>query len=92
MNTEQIIELSTQGTGLVIVDMQAEGCERHGLGVKPVIQNIRTLLHGFRQANGKIIHVQSVRPKDHPEFTFFGKDYSLIEDSPAVEFVDELTN
>jgi nicotinamidase-related amidase len=31
-----------------------------------------------------------VRAKDHPEFTFFGKEYSLIEDSPAVEFVEEL--
>jgi nicotinamidase-related amidase len=90
MDTEQVIELSTQGVGLVIVDMQAEGCERHGPGLKPVIQNIRGLLDRFRQASGKIIHVQSVRPKDHPEFTFFGKDYSLIEDSPAVEFVEEL--
>jgi nicotinamidase-related amidase len=31
-----------------------------------------------------------VRTKDHPEFTFFGKEFSLIEDSPAVEFVEEL--
>jgi nicotinamidase-related amidase len=90
MDTEQVIELSMQGAGLVIVDMQAEGCERHGPGLKPVIQNIRALLDRFRQANGKIIHVQSVRPKDHPEFTFFCKDYSLIEDSPAVDFVEEL--
>jgi nicotinamidase-related amidase len=90
MSAEQAIELSSQGAGLVIVDMQAEGCERHGPSLKPVIQNIRALLDRFRQANGKIIHVQSVRPKDHPEFTFFGKDYSLIEDSPAVAFVDEL--
>jgi len=90
MDAERAIELSSQGTGLIIVDMQAEGCKRHGAGVKPVIRNIRVLLDRFRQANGKIIHVQSVRAKDHPEFTFFGKEYSLIEDSPAVEFVDEL--
>jgi nicotinamidase-related amidase len=70
--------------------MQAEGCERHGATLKPVIRNIRNLLDRFRQVNGKIIHVQSVRTKDHPEFTFFGKEYSLIEDSPAVEFVEEL--
>ena len=50
----------------------------------------QSLMDRFRQANGKIIHVQSVRAKDHPEFTFFGKEYSLIEDSPAVEFVEEL--
>jgi nicotinamidase-related amidase len=90
MNAERAIELSPQGSGLIIVDMQAEGCERHGAGVKPVIRNIRALLDRFREANGKIIHVQSVRAKDHPEFTFFGKEYSLIEDSPAVEFVEEL--
>jgi nicotinamidase-related amidase len=90
MDAERAIELSPQGSGLIIVDMQAEGCERHGDGVKPVIRNIRALLDRFRQANCKIIHVQSVRTKDHPEFTFFGKEYSLIEDSPAVEFVEEL--
>lgn len=33
------IELDVQSTGLVIVDMQVEGCERHGPGVKPVIAN-----------------------------------------------------
>jgi nicotinamidase-related amidase len=85
-----VIELTPQGSGLIIVDMQAEGCERHGATLKPVIRNIRNLLDRFRQTNGKIIHVQSVRTKDHPEFTFFGKEYSLIEDSPAVEFVEEL--
>jgi len=90
MDAERAIELSPQGSGLIIVDMQAEGCERHGTGVKPVIRNIRALLDRFRQANGKIIHVQSVRTKDHPEFSFFGKEYCLIEDSPAVEFVEEL--
>jgi nicotinamidase-related amidase len=84
------IEFTPQGSALIIVDMQAEGCERHGATLKPVIRNIRNLLDRFRQANGKIIHVQSVRTKDHPEFTFFGKEYSLIEDSPAVEFVEEL--
>jgi nicotinamidase-related amidase len=90
MDVERAIELSPQRSGLIIVDMQAEGCERHGSGVKPVIRNIRALLDRFRHANGRIIHVQSVRTKDHPQFTFFGKEYSLIEDSPAVEFVEEL--
>ena len=90
MDAERIIELSPLGCALIIVDMQAEGCERHGATLKPVIRGIRALLDRFRQANGKIIHVQSVRTKDHPEFTFFGKEYSLIDDSPAVEFVEEL--
>ena len=90
MNTQDLIELSPEHSGLLIVDMQREGCERHGPGISPVIDNIRDILDRFRQANGKIIHVQSVRGKDHPEFTVFGKEYSLIEDTPAVEFVEEL--
>jgi nicotinamidase-related amidase len=46
-------------------------------------------LNRFRQANGKITAIRSVK-KDHPEFTFFGKEYSLLENSPAVEFVEGL--
>src|SRR5690349_1929564 len=84
------IELQPESTGLVIVDMQAEGCERHGPGMKPVIANIRRLLDRFRAVNGKIIHVQSVRTKDHPEFTVFGRPYGLLLGTPAVEFVEEL--
>jgi len=90
METGRSVKLSAEHTGLIIVDMQAEGCERHGPRLKPVIQNIRSLLNRFRQANGKIIHIQSVRAKDHPEFTFFGKEYSLLENSPALEFVEGL--
>jgi nicotinamidase-related amidase len=89
MEPEQL-QISPENSALIIVDMQAEGCERHGPTLKPVIKNIRSLLDQFRQANGNIIHVQSVRAKDHPEFTVFGKDYSLIESTAAVEFVDEL--
>ena len=90
MDVRQLLELSPENSGLIIVDMQSEGCERHGPTLKPIIENIRALLDRFRQANGKIIHVQSVRAKDHPEFTVFGKEYSLIENTPAVEFVEEL--
>ena len=84
------IELSPENSGLVIVDMQAGGCERHGATLKPVIKNIRNLLDRCRAANGKIIHIQSVRGKDHPEFTVFGKEYSLLDGTPAVEFVEDL--
>ena len=90
MDAQQLSEISPENSGLIIVDMQSEGCGRHGPTLKPIIKNIRALLDRFRQANGKIIHVQSVRPKDHPEFTVFGKEYSLIENTPAVEFVEEL--
>ncbi|HET9295426.1 MAG TPA: isochorismatase family cysteine hydrolase [Candidatus Binatia bacterium] len=84
------IELDSDSTALVIVDMQVEGCERHGPGVKPVIGNIRRLLDRFRSLNGKIIHVQSVRTKDHPEFTVFGRPYGLLIGSPGADFVEEL--
>jgi nicotinamidase-related amidase len=90
VDEERTIELSPEQTALIIVDMQSEGCERHGPGLMPVIKNIRSLLDRFREVNGNIIHIQSVRPKDHPEFTFFGKSYSLLDNSPAVEFVEEL--
>jgi nicotinamidase-related amidase len=90
MSVENQVILSPEHSGLVIVDMQREGCERHGPTLKPVIQRIRALLDRFREANSKVIHVQSVRPKDHPEFTVFGKEYSLLVDTPAVDFVSEL--
>jgi biuret amidohydrolase len=90
MNNENRIELSSESTGLVIVDMQVEGCERHGPGVQPVIFKIRSLLDRYRGVNGKIIHVQSVRSKNHPEFTVFGRKYGLLEGSAGVEFVDAL--
>jgi nicotinamidase-related amidase len=84
------IELDSDSTALVIVDMQVEGCHRHGPGVKPVIGNIRRLLDRFRSLDGKIIHVQSVRTKDHPEFTVFGRPYGLLIGSPGADFVEEL--
>ena len=84
------IELHPESTGLVIVDMQVEGCERHGPAMKTVIANIRRLLDRFRAVDGKIIHVQSVRAKDHPEFTVFGRPYGLLIGSPGAEFVEEL--
>jgi nicotinamidase-related amidase len=84
------IKLDPESSALVIVDMQVEGCQRHGPGVRPVIGNIRRLLDRFRAANGKIIHVQSVRTKDHPEFTVFRRPYSLLIGSPGSDFIEEL--
>ena len=55
MDEGRTVELSPEHTGLIIVDMQAEGCERHGPGLKPVIKNIRSLLDRFREANGKAV-------------------------------------
>jgi len=90
MQNRNNIELHPNSTGLIIVDMQVDGCERHGPGVKPVIANIRRLLDRFRAVKGKIIHVQSVRTKDHPEFTVFGRPYALLLGSPGTDFVPEL--
>lgn len=90
MDADRKLEVSPESSALVVVDMQAEGCERHGPTLKPIIKNIRGLLDRFRDAKGNVVHVQSVREKNHPEFTVFGKEYSLIENTPAVEFIEEL--
>jgi nicotinamidase-related amidase len=90
MDADRKLEVSPESSALVIVDMQAEGCERHGPTLKPITKNIRGLLDRFRDAKGNVVHVQSVREKNHPEFTVFGKEYSLIENTPAVEFIEEL--
>lgn len=90
MENRSKIELPLDSTCLLIVDMQVEGCERHGPGVQPVIASIRRLLDRFREVKGKIIHVQSVRTKDHPEFTVFGRPYGLLLGSPGADFVEEL--
>ena len=84
------IKVHPASTALVIVDMQVEGCERHGPGIKPVIANLRRLLDRFRQVHGKIIHVQSVRIKEHPEFTTFGRPYGLLIGTLGVDFIEEL--
>jgi nicotinamidase-related amidase len=47
MDTKQLLEVSPENTGLIIVDMQSEGCERHGSTLKPAIKNIRALLLTF---------------------------------------------
>lgn len=85
-----MIELPKSSCGLIIVDMQEEGCKKHGPTVAPVIHKIRSLLIRFREARAKIIHVQSVRTKEHSEFTVFGREPSLLEDEPGVQFVKEL--
>jgi nicotinamidase-related amidase len=90
MNDGQEVKLSAHSTALIIVDMQREGCERHGPTLKPVTKNIQKLLERFRAAHGKVIHILSVRSMDHPEFTYFKNPYSLLEDTPATEFLDEL--
>ena len=90
MESENPVELIGESSALVIVDMQMEGCERHGSSVRPVIGNIQALLSRFREANSKVIHIQSIRSKDHPEFTVFGKAYALLENTPGIEFVEEL--
>lgn len=90
MKLENPVELTGEPSALVIVDMQVEGCERHGPSVRPVVRNIQALLSRFRETNRNVIHIQSIRSKDHPEFTVFGKKYALLENSPGIKFVEEL--
>ena len=46
---------------LIIVDMQAEGCERHGPGLKPVIQNIQLFVGPFSPGQRQD-HPRSIGP------------------------------
>ena len=85
------VRLEARGTALVIVDMQNEGCERHGEGVRRIIRPIQELLGRFRSAGSNVIFVQSVRSPDQPEFTVFGHGVTLIEGSAGAEFIPELT-
>jgi nicotinamidase-related amidase len=90
METDQTMELPVESAALVIVTMQVEGCERHGPTMKPVIENTRSLLTKFREANGRVIYIQSTRSKDAAEFTFFKRKHTYLENTPGIEFVDEL--
>ena len=90
MNRDQIRELPVDSTALIIVTMQREGCERHGPEMKPIIQNVKSLLTQFREADGRVIYIQSIRSKDTPEFTFFNRKYTYLENTPGIKFVDEL--
>lgn len=90
MGVTNVRQLDLESAALLIVDMQVSGCERHGPGVNPVIRNIQSLLGRFRREQGRVIHIQSVRSIDQPEFTVFGSKYSLLENTPDVEFIDEL--
>jgi nicotinamidase-related amidase len=90
MKDPAAIEIPRRSCGLIIIDMQEEGCHKHGPTVLPIIQNIQSLLTRFREAGARVIHVQSVRTRQHPEFTVFGRKASLLADGPGVRFVEEL--
>ena len=90
MSELQVIECDPRQVALGIVDMQKEGCARHGEGVRRIIKPIQEILKRFRTVGSPIILVQSVRTPDQAEFTVFGNSLRLIEGTPGVEIIPEL--
>jgi hypothetical protein len=72
MEDRNKIELHPDSTGLVVVDMQVEGCERHGPGVKPVIGNIRRLLDRFAGSTERSFTYNPSAPRITPSLPFSG--------------------
>jgi nicotinamidase-related amidase len=80
---------------LVVVDMENSFLKAgypHYLGTRsePVVNKIAELLAKFREAGSNVIFVQSLRAVTGSEFTVYGRDHHLIENTPNVEIVDEL--
>lgn len=87
--------LDPKDSALVVVDMENEFLKKEGkryLGERgdKIIPYVAALIKKFREAGSKIIYVQSVRKPDALEFTVFKKDPILLENTWAVEIVDEL--
>lgn len=85
------ILLDPQRSLLVIVDMQKEGCQRHGPTVHRIVPAIRDLLDRARDARVPVVFVQSVRSPHDAEFSVFGRPLSLQEGNTGVQFIEELT-
>jgi nicotinamidase-related amidase len=89
------MEPNPKFTALVIVDMQNEFCKPGGKmylreGVDKVIPGLKLLLERSRNAGVQVIFVQSVRYKDSPQFTRFGRPVMLLKGTWGSEFIEEL--
>jgi nicotinamidase-related amidase len=90
------MELDPRLTALVIVDMQNEFCKPGGKmylrdGVSRVIPKLKKLLERCRNVGTQVIFVQSIRYKDSPQFTRFGRPMMLLNGTWGSEFIEELT-
>lgn len=91
----QDIELDSDRSVLVVVDMENEFCKPGGrryLGaaVANVMKNVAALLERCRGAGILVIYVRSVRYPDNPVFARFGIDPYLMEGTEGPVIVDEL--
>lgn len=90
------VQVDARETALVIVDME-NGDLKPGGSLQQdahrvaVLQPIRQLLDGCRQAGVRVIFVQSVRDAEQPEFTVFGRKPYFLRGTWDAEIVAELT-
>ena len=68
------IELAPENCGLVIVDMQAEGCERHGPTLKPVVKNVRNSWIAFAPPTEKSSMCNRSVPKIIPNSPYSARN------------------
>jgi nicotinamidase-related amidase len=89
------VELPAEKTLLLIIDMENENAHPDGalyIGepVRKIIPKIAALRRKVRQAGGQVIHTQSVRSPDAPEFTVFHNTVRKLEGSWGAALIDEL--
>lgn len=89
------VQLDPGKTALVIVDMVNDFCTAEGvMSMSPrrvaVVKPIKALLARCRKAGMPVIHVQSIRDSDAPEFTRFGLKPFVLRGSWGARITDEL--
>ena len=83
-------KVKAKKSALVIVDMQNDGSQFHGAGFLKLIPILQRFLERARRAKVKIIHVQSLRKINSPQYVIYGRDSNLIEGKWEAEIVEEL--
>jgi ureidoacrylate peracid hydrolase len=88
--------LDPEKTALVIIDMVNDFCTPEGVMSMSarrvaVVKPIKALLSRCRSANMPVIHVQTVRDPDAPEFTRFGQQPFALRGTWGAQIADGLT-
>ncbi len=88
------LTLLPDNTLLVIVDMENEFCNPNGKLYSPtsseIIPPLKLLLQRARSAGVQVVFIQSVRSRNDPQFTVFGREFFLLENSWGSQIIDEL--
>jgi nicotinamidase-related amidase len=87
--------LDPRKTALVIIDMVNDFCTSEGVMSMSarrvaVVKPIKALLTRCRKAGMPVIHVQSIRDPDAPEFTRFGLKPFVLRNSWGAQITEEL--